>query len=72
MLFRSSFAGVSRAFAISAGREIRVYVDTQKIDDLQQEVLAKEIARKVEAELSYPGVIKVNVVRERRIEELAK
>jgi len=67
-----SFEGVHRAFALSAGREIRIYVDTQKIDDLGQEKLAKEIARKVEAELTYPGVIKVNVVRERRIEELAK
>ncbi len=67
-----SFAGVSRAFAISAGREVRVFVDTKKIDDLSQEKLAKDIAKKVEAELTYPGVIKVNVIRERRIEELAK
>jgi ribonuclease Y len=67
-----TFAGVSRAFAISAGREIRVFVDTAKVDDLGQEKLAKDIARKVEAELTYPGVIKVNVIRERRIEELAK
>jgi ribonuclease Y len=66
------FDGVSRAFAISAGREIRVYVDTKKIDDLSQEKLAKDIAQKVEAELTYPGVIKVNVIRERRIEEVAK
>lgn len=67
-----SFDGVIRAFAISAGREVRVYVDTGKIDDLTQERLAKDIAKKVEAELSYPGVIKVNVIRERRVEELAK
>ncbi len=67
-----SFPGVMRAFAVSAGREIRIYVDTQKIDDLQQQVLAKDIAKKVENELTYPGVIKVNVIRERRIEELAK
>ncbi|MFA6523464.1 MAG: ribonuclease Y [Candidatus Peribacteraceae bacterium] len=67
-----SFEGVGRAFAISAGREIRIYVDTKKIDDLAQEQLAKDIAKKVEAELTYPGVIKVNVIRERRIEELAK
>lgn len=67
-----SFDGVARAFAISAGREVRVYVDTGKIDDLTQEKLAKDIAKKVEAELSYPGVIKVNVIRERRVEELAK
>lgn len=66
------FEGVSRAFAISAGREVRVFVDTKKIDDLAQEKLAKEIALKIEAELTYPGVIKVNVIRERRFEELAK
>ncbi len=66
------FEGVSRAFAISAGREVRVFVDTKKIDDLAQEKLAKDIAKKVEAELTYPGVIKVNVIRERRYEELAK
>lgn len=66
------FEGVQRAFAISAGREIRIYVDTTKVDDLTQEKLAKEIAQKVESELTYPGVIKVNVIRERRIEETAK
>ncbi|TSC57230.1 MAG: phosphodiesterase [Candidatus Peregrinibacteria bacterium Greene0416_19] len=67
-----TFAGVQKAYAISAGREIRIFVDTQKIDDLQQAKLAKDIAKKVEEELTYPGVIKVNVIRERRVEELAK
>lgn len=67
-----SFDGVDRAFAISAGREIRVYVDTKKIDDLGQEKLAKDIGKKIEDELTYPGVIRVNVIRERRIEETAK
>lgn len=67
-----SFEGVERAFAISAGREIRVYVDTVKVGDLEQEKLAKDITKKIEEELTYPGVIKVNVIRERRIEELAK
>ncbi len=66
-----SFDGVRRAFAISAGREIRVYVDTDKINDLEQEKLAKNIAEKIENELTYPGVIKVNVIRERRIEHQA-
>jgi ribonucrease Y len=60
-----TFTGVSRAFALSAGREIRIYVDTQKIDDLGQLKLAKDIAQKIEKELTYPGVIKVNVIRER-------
>ncbi len=67
-----TFEGVQRAFALSAGREIRVFVDTQKVDDLEQQKLAKDIAQKIEKELSYPGVIKVNVIRERRVEELAK
>jgi ribonuclease Y len=67
-----SFEGVKRAFAISAGREVRVYVDVEKIDDLGQERMAKDIAEKIEKELTYPGVIKVNVIRERRVEETAK
>ena len=67
-----SFEGVQRAFALSAGREIRVFVDTAKVDDLVQMKLAKDIAQKIEKELTYPGVIKVNVIRERRIEEMAK
>ena len=67
-----TFEGVQRAYAISAGREIRVFVNTEKINDLDQEKLAKDIAKKIEAELTYPGVIKVNVIRERRIEQLAK
>ncbi|HLD71516.1 MAG TPA: ribonuclease Y [Candidatus Peribacteraceae bacterium] len=67
-----SFEGVQRAFAISAGREVRVYVNTDKINDLEQEKLAKDIAKKIEGELTYPGVIKVNVIRERRYEQLAK
>ncbi|MBT7344787.1 ribonuclease Y, partial [Candidatus Peregrinibacteria bacterium] len=65
------FEGVEKAFAISAGREVRVYVDTNKVDDLKQQKLAKDIAKKIEEELTYPGVIKVNVIRERRIEEQA-
>lgn len=67
-----SFEGISRAYAISAGREIRVFVDAGKVNDLEQEKLAKDIAKKIESELTYPGVIKVNVIRERRIEETAK
>ncbi|MBI5155906.1 ribonuclease Y [Candidatus Peregrinibacteria bacterium] len=67
-----SFEGVHRAFAISAGREVRVFVDTSRIDDLAQQKLAKDIAKKIENELTYPGVIKVNVIRDRRVEEMAK
>ncbi len=67
-----SFEGISKAYAISAGREVRVFVDAGKIDDLGQQKLAKDIAKKIESELTYPGVIKVNVIRERRVEETAK
>jgi ribonuclease Y len=67
-----TFEGVQKAFAISAGREIRVYVDTDRVDDLTQEKLAKDITKKIEAELTYPGIIKVNVIRERRVEMQAK
>ena len=67
-----TFEGVNRAFAVSAGREIRIYVDTLRIDDLGQEKLAKDIAKKVEAELTYPGIIKVNVIRETRVVEYAR
>ncbi len=67
-----SFEGISKAYAISAGREIRVFVDAGKVDDLKQQQLAKDIAKKIESELTYPGVIKVNVIRERRVEETAK
>ncbi len=67
-----SFEGVQKAYAISAGREIRVFVNADDVDDLAQRKLAKDIAEKVEQELTYPGVIKVNVIRERRVVETAK
>ncbi len=67
-----SFPGVQKAYAISAGREVRVFVDADQIDDLSQRKLAKDIAEKIQAELTYPGVIKVNVIRERRIVETAQ
>ncbi|PIP65473.1 ribonuclease Y [Candidatus Peregrinibacteria bacterium CG22_combo_CG10-13_8_21_14_all_49_11] len=66
------FEGVQRAFAVSAGREVRVYVDTDMIDDLKQRTLAKDIAKSIEEKLTYPGVIKVNVIRDKRVEEMAK
>lgn len=67
-----SFEGVQKAYAISAGREVRVFVNADDVDDLAQRKLAKDIAEKVEKELTYPGVIKVNVIRERRVVETAK
>ena len=67
-----SFDGVQKAYAISAGREVRVFVNADTVDDLAQRKLAKDIAEKVEQELTYPGVIKVNVIREQRVVETAK
>jgi ribonuclease Y len=67
-----AFAGVQKVYAISAGREVRVFVDADAVDDLAQVTLAKDIAKKIEASLAYPGVIKVNVIRERRVVETAK
>ncbi|MCR4399896.1 MAG: ribonuclease Y [Syntrophomonadaceae bacterium] len=67
-----SFAGVERAFAIQAGREIRIMVKPEAVDDLASITLSRDIARKVEAELDYPGQIKVVVIRETRAVEFAK
>ncbi len=68
----STFAGVEKSYAIQAGREIRVFVQPQRIDDLTAYKLAKDIANKIEAELSYPGEIKITVIRETRVIEYAK
>lgn len=68
----TSFSGVEKAYAIQAGREIRVFVKPEQIDDLASHQLAKEIARRIEEELKYPGEIKVNVIRESRVIEYAK
>ena len=68
----NSFEGVEKSFAIQAGREIRVLVQPENIDDLESEKLAKEIAKKIEEELQYPGQVKVQVIREVRSIEYAK
>ena len=68
----SSFAGVDKSYAIQAGREIRVMVKPEQVDDAQALFLAKDIAKKIETELEYPGQIKVNVIREFRSVEYAK
>lgn len=67
-----SFEGVEKAFAIQGGREIRVFVTPQKVDDLTAQKLARKIANRIQEELKYPGEIKVNVIRETRIIEYAK
>ncbi len=68
----NSFAGVEQSYAIQAGREIRVIVKPEQVDDKATVFLAKEIAQKLEAELEYPGQIKVSVIRELRSTEYAK
>jgi len=67
-----SFEGVEKAYAIQAGREVRVFVSPEKIDDYNAKKLAREIANKIETELKYPGEIKVNVIRETRVIEYAR
>jgi len=67
-----SFKGVEKAWALHAGREIRVFVRPQEVDDLTAYKLAKDIAVKIQEELNYPGEIKVNVIRESRVVEYAK
>lgn len=68
----SGFNGVDKSYAIQAGREVRVIVKPEQVDDAQAMFLAKDIAKKIEAELEYPGQIKVNVIRESRCVEYAK
>ncbi len=67
-----SFEGVEKSYAIQAGRELRIFVTPTKIDDLAAMQLARDIAKKVEAEMKYPGEIKVNVIRETRAIEYAR
>lgn len=67
-----SFPGIDRAYAIQAGREIRVFVKPEQMDDYAATKLAGEIARKIEADLQYPGEIKITVIREKRVIEYAR
>jgi len=68
----TSFEGIDKAYAISAGREVRVIVKPEKIDDLSAIKLSRDIATKIESTMQYPGTIKVNVIRETRAVEFAK
>ena len=68
----NEFPGIEKVYAIQAGREIRVFVRPEAIDDYGAYNLAKDIARKIEQELTYPGEIKVNVIRENRVIEYAR
>jgi len=68
----NAFEGVEKSFAIQAGREVRILVDSTRVSDDQSVMLSRDIAKKIETELSYPGQIKVTVVREVRAIGLAK
>ena len=67
-----SFEGVDKSFAIQAGREIRIIVKPEKITDSEMTIMARDVAKKVEGEMDYPGQIKVNVIRETRVVDYAK
>ena len=68
----SSYRGVEKVYAIQAGREIRVVVTPDDVDDVRASALSEEIARRVESELQYPGQIKVVVIRETRAVDFAR
>lgn len=68
----TSFPGVEKAYAIQAGRELRVFIDPKQMDDFAAFKLAKEVAAKIESELKYPGEIRVTVIRETRVIEYAR
>ena len=67
-----SFEGVEKSFAIQAGREVRLIVKPDKVTDSEMIIMARDVAKKVESEMEYPGQIKVNVIRETRAIEYAK
>ena len=67
-----SFDGVEKSFAIQAGREVRIIVKPEKISDAEMTLMARDVAKKVENEMDYPGQIKVNIIRETRVVEYAK
>lgn len=68
----SSFPGVERTYALEAGREIRVFVRPNEVSDMEAKRLAREIARKIESELKYPGEIRVHIIRESRVIDYAR
>jgi ribonuclease Y len=68
----SSFQGVEKAYAIQAGREVRIMVKPEEVSEDNMIILARDIAKKIENELEYPGQIKVNLIRETKAVEYAK
>jgi ribonuclease Y len=68
----NEFDGVEKAFAIQAGREVRLVVQPDRVSDAEASAMARDVARRVETEMTYPGQIRVTVVRETRAVEMAK
>jgi ribonuclease Y len=67
-----SFGGISKSYAIQAGREIRLIVESERVSDEEAALLSREVAKKIEQDLTYPGQIKVTVIRETRSVEYAR
>jgi ribonuclease Y len=67
-----TFRGVEKCFAVQAGREMRVIVEPNQVSDEDTVVLARDVARKIESDMTYPGQIKVTVIRETRATEVAR
>ena len=68
----TAFEGIEKVYAMPAGREVRVLVQPEEVDDLAAQVIARDIAKQVEEELQYPGQIRITVVRETRATEFAR
>jgi ribonuclease Y len=68
----TGFGGVTRAYAVQAGREVRVMVENDKVDDAGARLLSKDIARRIESEATYPGQVRVVVIRETRASDYAR
>ncbi|NTV43184.1 MAG: ribonuclease Y, partial [Syntrophobacteraceae bacterium] len=68
----NSFPGINKAYAIQAGRELRIIVESDHVNDAEVVMLSRDIAKKIEGELTYPGQIRVTVIRETRAVEYAK
>ena len=68
----NSFSGVEKSFAVQAGREVRIMVVPEKVSDDEMVLMAHNVAKRIEQEMQYPGQIKVNVIRESRVQDVAK
>ena len=68
----NSFKGVEKSFAIQAGREVRVMVVPEQVNDDDMVLIARELSKKIESELEYPGQIKISMIRESRVTDYAK